>query len=323
MCSGGRVSRACARRKRQAACLGCAAECNAPYTARVQREQRSALRSTQSKIARGEVLKMPDKMKSKLTLVGGHIPREAAASGAMSIAEYQTARQKLRETYGDSREGAGDRWEQELALLFARSRWTERQLADQERHTPGMSKSNVNRLLIFGRFLLFNKLPPDRGAMTEHEFRGYWRETVKGDDDTRFREVIRLMEEEPKEPQSDKPKAIGEKLMEQFADGKWYPIEDITAAVNEPMNKIRSTLETMIRRGSFNSECASKPVGKTHHFRIVHQTRKVSADELRTKLGPILKGLIAEGKKNMTTMSPGTVAHLAHQLKTFLDEWTK
>jgi transcriptional regulator with XRE-family HTH domain len=261
-------------------------------------------------------------MREKSNII--HIPRETAATGAMSIAQYQAERQKLRDTYGDSRDAAGDRWEQELAKLFARSGWTQEQLAEQE----GKTQAYISYLLCFGGFLLFlehyNHLVINSTDLTERRFRSYWRLTAKGDSKARFREVIRLMEEPTSETTTTgKPKSIGERLMDQFADGQWRSIEDIQAAVAEPMKKVKTTLEGMIQRGSFNSECSRKPVGKTQHYRIIHQTRRVSIDELRTKLSPIVRGLIAEGKKNMATMSPGTVAHLANQLKTLLDEWTK
>ena len=46
-------------------------------------------------------------------------------------------------------------------------------------------------------------------------------------------------------------------------------------------------------------------------------------DELIEKLAPIIKELKAEGKKNMATMSPATVSHLAGKLSNLLDEWAR
>jgi hypothetical protein len=51
--------------------------------------------------------------------------------------------------------------------------------------------------------------------------------------------------------------------------------------------------------------------------------KTISSSELIEKLTPILKGLKAEGTKNMATMSPGTVAYLAAQLGRLLEEWTE
>jgi hypothetical protein len=59
------------------------------------------------------------------------------------------------------------------------------------------------------------------------------------------------------------------------------------------------------------------------HYRIFKQDKTVSVDELTEKLAPIIDGLIAEGKKNMATMVPATVAMFAAKLKRLLDEWAE
>ena len=66
-----------------------------------------------------------------------------------------------------------------------------------------------------------------------------------------------------------------------------------------------------------------KKVGRETHYRIFKQNKTVSVDELTEKLTPIIDGLIAEGKKNMATMVPATVAMLAAKLKRLLDEWAE
>ena len=65
--------------------------------------------------------------------------------------EYEQERLSLRETYGDSKRGAGVRYEQELARLFARSGWTQEELAKKE----GRSQNYVSAHLCFGRFVKF------------------------------------------------------------------------------------------------------------------------------------------------------------------------
>jgi hypothetical protein len=142
-------------------------------------------------------------MRDKSNII--HIPREAAASGAMSIAAYQAARQKLRETYGDSREGAGDRWEQELAKLFHRSGWTQEQLAQQEQKTQVW----VSYQLRFGRFLeiitTVIKSNIDLNSLSERRFRSFWERTERTDTDKRddemrrFHEVIEMMTQDKQE----------------------------------------------------------------------------------------------------------------------------
>jgi DNA-binding transcriptional regulator LsrR (DeoR family) len=67
----------------------------------------------------------------------------------MTVEQYEAERKKIIATYGDSKQDAGVRWEQELAILFHRSGWTQEELAAQE----GKSQRHVGRLLVFGRFL--------------------------------------------------------------------------------------------------------------------------------------------------------------------------
>ena len=55
---------------------------------------------------------------------------------------------------------------------------------------------------------------------------------------------------------------------------------------------------------------------------VPDQNNLISVDEMNKKLGPIIDDLKAEGKKNMATMSPGTVARLAALLERQLDEWS-
>jgi hypothetical protein len=43
-------------------------------------------------------------------------------------------------------------------------------------------------------------------------------------------------------------------------------------------------------------------------------------DEFRSEIAPLLHNLVLEGKKNMATMSPGTVAHHTHMLKKALEK---
>ena len=78
-----------------------------------------------------------------------------------------------------------------LALLFARSGWTQEELAAKE----GKNQSWVTRRLRFGRFLHFlpsgiktNSLPE---KLTEGRFRSLWEQTAKSSkDEPRFRQVL-------------------------------------------------------------------------------------------------------------------------------------
>ena len=53
------------------------------------------------------------------------------SDSVMSDYEYDAERARLRETYGDTAEEAGVKFEQALARLFHRSGWTQQKLADK------------------------------------------------------------------------------------------------------------------------------------------------------------------------------------------------
>src|SRR6266568_6879840 len=119
-------------------------------------------------------------------------------AGQMTEAEYDRARAKLRQTYGDSKQQAGVRWEQELARLFYRSGWTHERLAEKERKSPAW----VMYQLRFGRFLAFSKNHTLLANLTERRFRSYWECVRPGGKGTEnnlserllFREAQQLMD---------------------------------------------------------------------------------------------------------------------------------
>jgi hypothetical protein len=81
--------------------------------------------------------------------------------------------------------------DQAMALLFARSNWTQEELAEKE----GKSQRWMSYRLRFGQFLAFSttvltaeKLPTN---LTEGRFRGFWEQTDKADNDRkRYLDVI-------------------------------------------------------------------------------------------------------------------------------------
>ena len=79
----------------------------------------------------------------------------------------------------------------------------------------------------------------------------------------------------------------------------------------------------MVKNPTYGCKAEKKKVGQHVEYRIFRLDQTVSSSELIEKLTPILKGLEAEGAKNMATMSPGTVAYLAGQLRRLLEEWTE
>jgi hypothetical protein len=118
---------------------------------------------------------------------------------------------------------------------------------------------------------------------------------------------------------------VGRDIVAKCRAGKWYPLGKIAVAVGASEADTRSVVERMCwpSRTSYGVRAEKKKVGRECHYRIFKQDKTVSVDELTEKLTPIIDGLIAEGKKNMATMVPATVAMLAAKLKRFLDEWAE
>jgi hypothetical protein len=116
---------------------------------------------------------------------------------------------------------------------------------------------------------------------------------------------------------------VGRAIVAKCRLGKWHTLTELAAAAGISERDANSVLETMCWRPSYGAKAEWKRVGKERHYRIFKQDKQVSVDELTEKLTPIIDGLIAEGKKNMATMVPATVAMLAAKLKRLLDEWAE
>jgi hypothetical protein len=86
----------------------------------------------------------------------------------------------------------------------------------------------------------------------------------------------------------------------------------------------RSPLPKMLAK-ALARQCVNAtapPAGATAPPAAATAKPTAALEEIRLKLGPLIKGLVAEGKKNMATMSPGTVAMLAARIERQLDEWS-
>jgi len=245
--------------------------------------------------------------------------------GRMTADEYVAERTRLHGLYGDSRKEAGARFEQALSRLFYRSGWTQDELAKQE----GKSRQWIQSRLQFGRFLDFattvaNPEKPLLG-LTERRFRFFWEQTDRSETNgrIRFREVLRLMQQEaesPKKPRRDK--STGRAIAAQFADGKWREAEVIAKLSGVPLDEVRGILQNMISCRTFDVTCERKPVARTHHYRIFPQDRQISTVELAEKLAEPLARLKEQGAANMATMSPPTVAYWTAMIQKQLNEWS-
>jgi hypothetical protein len=155
--------------------------------------------------------------------------------------------------------------------------------------------------------------------LTERKFREYWERTEGPNERQRFGAIQRLMQDDLRlrTEQPRLPQIIGAAI-EKFADGRWHAIETIA----KELEVTPEQAETALRRTT-KLAMEKKQVGKSFHFRLFGKTRMISSQELTTKLGPIIEGLRAEGKKRAEAASPATVAHLTAQLQKLIEEWSR
>lgn len=256
--------------------------------------------------------------------------------GHMSKQDYDRERAKLRGLYGDSRKEAGARFEQALARLFNISGWTLAELAERERK----GKAYISYQLIFGRFLGFYDLSTSGGqtekgaieppiGLTERRFRHFWNQTEGGagssggNERIRFREVLRLIEEDAAIPKvKDKSgKELGKRIATRFADGKWHDIEVIAKLMGVPFEDAEAVLENIRHKKSFQRRAEKKEVKNTRHWRLFPLEKQVSTLELAERLADPLKNLAEQGNANMATMSPQTVAYWTAMIRQMLKEF--
>jgi hypothetical protein len=119
--------------------------------------------------------------------------------------------------------------------------------------------------------------------------------------------------------------SIGPQIKAHFADGRWHSVGIIAKTIHADEDHVRTTLNriTWTCNSYFGCRAERKKVGTHFEYRIFKISKTISSNELIEKLTPIIEGLRDEGKKNMVTMSPQTVAVLAHRLQKLLDEWAE
>jgi hypothetical protein len=243
-----------------------------------------------------------------------------ADAGKMTVAEYRQRRAELRATYGDSKQDARGLADQALAMFFDGSKWTQEELAHEEhRQQPWIS-----RHLLFGAFL--KNMPRDiiPKKLTEKRFREYWKRTEhEPNQRVRYRLIVGLIEEDVTLSKSTKKKpAIADAIKTTSATGAWHRFSTIVTNVRTLVPEateedIEAVLKTMIYTGSYNVFCEKKK-GVDHYRIVLGGKQKIDLVALQKELGPLIERLKAEGRKNMATMSPPTVAHLAFELERLL-----
>ena len=116
---------------------------------------------------------------------------------------------------------------------------------------------------------------------------------------------------------------LGKRIKAQFGDGKWHPFETIVSRTGAPTKSVWSTLDHMLRSGTYKTKCERKKVGMQYHFRLSPRDKQISVHELIEKLTPILKELEVQGRANAATMSPPTVRIMTAKIQKLLEEWAE
>lgn len=246
-----------------------------------------------------------------------------ADAGKMTEAEYRHKREAIRTAYGDTATERTGIFERILARLFYESGWTQEKLATEEKKSRQWIEKNVR----FGRFLAFATAVAISKSLTEWRFRGYWERTdpKEPNEQIRFRDVVRLMEKETtlSRPHLTK-KPIADAIKATSADGTWHRLSTITAHVQAVVKEateedVEAVLSGMVQHGWYHMFCEKKKGADVYRL-VIGGKQKIDLVTLKHELGPIIAGLKAEGRKNMATMSPGTVAHLTFRLEQLLDK---
>src|SRR5262249_24824395 len=189
---------------------------------------------------------------------------------AMTEAEYDRERSKLRQMYGDKSNEAAAKRNQALAALFYRSCWTQEQLANKE----GKSPQHIAQSLRFGRFLSFSTTVENTQTLpnnlSERRFRDYWSRTSGSNERQRFDAVLKLMTNETKLARKPR-KTIWPDIVQRFGDGRWHSASEMADAVGTFVERISDTLETMEYRTNspyHGARCEKKLHGNEQQFRI-------------------------------------------------------
>jgi hypothetical protein len=218
----------------------------------------------------------------------------------------------------------------EMAQFLAACGWTQEELAGR----MGRTQAWVSRQMLFGRFLDFiTKVielgdDDDRGSITtvikvgEARFNALWRDTDRAADEAaRFVEVQQLLGE-TKDLEARPSRAVADKLMARYANGKWHALDAIAASIEAPRATVQATLDTL-ERAPYRAKVEVKTVGIRPTYRIFHADRMIRLSELKEKFGPFIADLKQQGNTNAATVSIGAVKHCAHRLQQIIDEWSQ
>lgn len=212
------------------------------------------------------------------------------------------------------------RFQHELSRLFYRSGWTQEQLAKEE----GKSQSWISYQLQFGRFWEFYtsggvSQNPALSLLTASGFLDLWSRT-EGDDRERFREVLRLVENEG--IRTRQRPLIREAIRKNFADdGRFHKPHVIAAKIGTDEKRVVDCLRAAKNQSRIRLEIRRN--GKYDEYRIFRIKHMIPASEIETKLKPIVEILLEQGARAPGTVSNGEISRQGTLLKELIEEWLK
>lgn len=109
------------------------------------------------------------------------------------------------------------------------------------------------------------------------------------------------------------------------ADGTWHPIEVFMSWAHASRDDTVAALERKRKDGlvARAMKVERRENGNLLEYRAYPEYVMVSAHELTDKLAPLVKELIAEGRKKQEGISPAIVLVAARTLQKHLDGWAE
>jgi hypothetical protein len=207
------------------------------------------------------------------------------------MAQFEEEKARLMALYGGTARDALGKRAQAFAQLYARSGWTQVELAEVEK----MSQSRMQQLLLFGRFLITTN--GGKGSkIKERKFRVLFQRTDRAlISDKRIDEVRAMLEAEPPHASQAEGKAtrqLGKQLAAQFRDGKFHRLRDMADALDADMDVLRGTCDRIVSQGTFQTFGERRPAPPKdglYAYRFVKGgKKKIDLTVFRSEVQPVL-----------------------------------
>ena len=195
----------------------------------------------------------------------------------MTPEEFQEEKRQLVARLGATAKEGTQKWAQGFARLYARSEWTQRQLAQAEQ----ISQQRVTQLLNFGRFLLFLTTTGSQiKEPGERQYRTLWVSSDKNHaESARFESILTQLDQQhgQQEPAHNRHavRRVSTQIIERFADGKWHQMREIAQTVEAESATVKTILDRMVEEGTFKIYAEKRPTSHgSFSYRLVKGGKK-------------------------------------------------